>query len=304
MIKKYGLGLFFYVIALLTYFVTRDAYILGNFIYIGTVIIIGLKIYYRPGIKYKNIARSFIQFGVGMYMLVVITLILRENVQLEAFLINILAILGGNIAAFTTASVMHYFVAKTIGVIAIGRNWCGWACWYPAIFELFPYRKSKGRHRKLQIIPYITLCITILLAVSIFFNSNLREKYNIHVIGITLISAAVYYIIGVILIFVTKDNRAICKYFCPVPIIQKIFMPISLFYIKTNINKCIDCKKCEKQCGMDINITKYIANNQNVTAPSCIQCRKCVESCKMGALTIGFGLKKGKSKEYINYYKE
>ncbi len=300
--QKIGFGCFFYVVAFLVFFFTHDYYLLFNFLYIGTITIIGFFLYFSLEKEKKEFARVFVQFGIGMYMVVLVAIIWRENIQIEAFLINLLTILGGDMAAFASASIMHYLVAKTIGVIAIGRNWCGWACWFPAIFDILPFKQSKGRIRKLEKVKYFTFIVSIIISVWIFTSDIRMNFYHENIVSIILVSLAIYYIIGIILIMKLKDNRALCKYFCPVPVLQKIFMPFSIFYIKVEADKCVGCKSCERNCGMDINITKYIDEKCNVTSKDCIQCRKCVEHCHYDALTIGVGLnKKGKIVEHIRY---
>lgn len=295
------LGVVFYLIAGASYLFTRDLILLFNFIYIGTVVIFGLAFYSRLQNNKKEKARRFIQFFVGMYMVIVVGYVWEENIQLESFIINLLAIIGGDVGAFATASILHYLIAKTIGVSIIGRNWCGWACWFPAILNLFPYKESKGRIRKLEFIPYVNLIATILISCYIYYNEYNYGNYKSNIRVFIFTSLGIYYTIGIVMTLLLKDNRAICKYFCAVPIIQKIFMPLSIFYIKLDKDRCIDCKLCEKVCSMDVNITKYRDEGLNVTAKSCIQCRKCVESCPKKALSIKANLKRGKTREFINY---
>ncbi len=299
--QKIGVGCFFYIVALVVFFFTYDYYLLFNFFYIGTVTIIGLLLYFSLEKEKKEIARIFVQFGIGMYMVILVAIVWRENIQIESFLINLLMILGGDVMVITSASIMHYLVAKTIGVIAIGRNWCGWACWFPAIFDLLPFKQSKRRIGKLEKIKYFTFIISILISVWILTSDNRINFYYKHVVSFICVSLAIYYIIGIILIVVLKDNRALCKYFCPVPVLQKLFMPLSIFYIKVEPEKCVGCKSCERSCGMDIEITKYVDEKRNVTSKDCIQCRKCVEHCHFDVLSVGMGLKKGKTVEHIRY---
>lgn len=298
-----GFGGLFYLIAIIIFLISRSLILLFNFIYIGTAIVFGFYLYYSLPNKKKYISRNFTKLAVGMYMIFIVAFYWQENIQIESFIFNVLSIIGGNIGVFATASILHYLIAKTVGVTIIGRNWCGWACWYPAIFDLFPYKQSKGRIKKLSILPYINLIITLLVAIYVFYNKNYYSFYKNNIVSCIFASITIYYSIGLSFTVIFKDNRAMCKYFCPVAIIQKIFMPLSLFYVQVDSDKCIDCKQCERNCIMDVEITKYVQLNKNVNSKECIQCRKCVEVCPKGAIHIKFNSKRGKTKEYINYKK-
>src|SRR5690349_9039869 len=61
------------------------------------------------------------------------------NVQIEGLF---LTLLSGTVAS----ALVHYAVAKIGGPFLFGRIWCGWACWFAAVFDLLPYRRSPGRH--------------------------------------------------------------------------------------------------------------------------------------------------------------
>ena len=55
-----------------------------------------------------------------------------------------------------------------------------------------------------------------------------------------------YYIVGIILAFRFKDNRAFCKYICPVTVFLKPMSYFSAARIKCDKEKCISCGKCKK----------------------------------------------------------
>lgn len=66
-----------------------------------------LSFLYIKGFKY---ARNFILLAIGLYMLVYLGIIKRENMQIEGFWYYLL---GGTF----TAAVLHYGVAKIFGLI-------------------------------------------------------------------------------------------------------------------------------------------------------------------------------------------
>ncbi|MFC1957197.1 4Fe-4S binding protein [Chloroflexota bacterium] len=77
---------------------------------------------------------------------------------------------------------------------------------------------------------------------------------------VKLVGNVLYYGIAIALAFALKDNRAFCKYVCPITSMLKVTSRFSLFKIAGNIDKCNDCGACDKICPMDIRITDYIKN--------------------------------------------
>ena len=93
-----------------------------------------------------------------------------------------------------------------------------------------------------------------------------------------------------LLAYFLKDNRAFCKYICPVSVIQKVTSRFALLKMVIDPKKCINCGKCEKVCMMDIKLLEYKNNNQRVLSTECIGCSTCIYECPKEAvkLTIGF----------------
>ena len=97
-----------------------------------------------------------------------------------------------------------------------------------------------------------------------------------------LIGNILYYIIGISLAYALKDNRAFCKYICPITVFLKPASYFSLVRIKCNAEKCISCGKCKKVCPMDVDVTDNSRNRQYGT--ECILCMECVKICPKNAL--------------------
>lgn len=83
--KKYlpalGMWLLFETVAVSLWLALGKVFYLLNFSYIGTALALGLALY-AAGWRY---ARHVVQFAVGLYMLVYLGLICRENMQIEGF---------------------------------------------------------------------------------------------------------------------------------------------------------------------------------------------------------------------------
>ncbi|URZ17573.1 hypothetical protein CLFE_036260 [Clostridium felsineum DSM 794] len=262
----------FIVIAITLWITTCKTFYLFNFIYIGSVVFIGLLLLTR---QYRY-ARLFVQVGVGLYMLIYLGIILGENMQIEGFFYYLF--LGVFQAAY-----IHYLVAKIAGPLIFGRGWCGYACWTTMILDLLPYKvPQKPRIEKLQFVRYIVFIGSFFLvaALSIFHVSNLGKIMNL----MFIVGNVVYYFVGIVLAIILKDNRAFCKYICPVTVLIKPASYFSLTRIKVDKDKCVNCKRCIKTCPMNVDMLNPKRKRRNGT--ECILCLECLKVCPKKAIKV------------------
>ncbi|MGB5823572.1 MAG: 4Fe-4S binding protein [Proteocatella sp.] len=66
-------------------------------------------------------------------------------------------------------------------------------------------------------------------------------------------------------------ERPWCKYACPFGALIGLTNFFSIFKIRRNLNSCIDCKKCDKICPMNITIS----DKNTVMDHQCIRCGQC-----------------------------
>lgn len=262
---------FFELVAVILYLTTKNLFYLLNFSYIGTCITVGSYLYMN-NIKY---ARNVVQFAVGLYMLIYLGIISNENMQIEGFWYYLF------LGVFE-AAVIHYLVAKIIGPIIFGRGWCGYACWTGMILDLLPYKVPKEKRKKLGFIRYITFSLSFIF-VAILFIFKFDNLSNI-MFWAFIIGNVIYYITGISLAFIFKDNRAFCKYICPITIFLKPTSYFSLIRVKRDKDKCINCKKCIKSCPMNVDMLDNSRKRKNAT--ECILCNNCVRNCPKKALHL------------------
>ena len=270
--KKYRtaiiLFLVFEAIAVGLWQATGNMFYLMNFSYIGTAIGVGGALMAADW-KY---GRELTQFMVGTYMLVFLGLICQENMQIEGFWYYAASgIFGG--------ALLHYIIAKIIGPLFFGRGWCGYACWTAMILDLLPYKNPRGDRRRLGFIRYIMFALSLILVVALFATGKAT-----HSIMFTLFVAGnvFYYVAGIILAFLFRDNRAFCKYICPVPVFLKPMSYYARLRIRCNESKCIKCGKCLKVCPMDVEVCNDSRRRKNAT--ECILCQRCTKVCPVKAL--------------------
>lgn len=250
---------------------TKNRFYLYNFTYIGTCLAIGVYLYAHK-VKY---ARNLVQFAVGSYMLIYLGIICRENMQIEGFWYYLF------LGVFE-AAVIHYFVAKIFGPLFFGRGWCGYACWTAMVLDLLPYKVPRSPRKKLGFIRYLVFIFSFIFVSSLFiFKVNNIENI---MFWSFIIGNVLYYTIGIALAFIFKDNRAFCKYICPVSIFLKPASYFSVLRVKCDTEKCISCGKCKRVCPMNVDVPNNCRKRKNGT--ECILCTKCIDECPKKALHL------------------
>ena len=287
-LKKYRIPVTLFVlfetIGVLFTIIFKHVFYIINFSYIGFFVALTAGLI----IAGKRKARIVSELAVGLYMLVFLGIMDRENMQLEGFFF--FALMGVFMAA-----VIHYAVAKIAGPFIFGRAWCGYACWTAMILDLFPYKVPKNpRVKKLGLLRILVFALSLAYFIFIYFHYNMTRdveniKYNMNNIMYTSFIAGniIYYVIGIAFIFIFKDNRAFCKYFCPVTVFLKPCSYFSLLRVRVNHEKCVSCKKCVKICPMNVDMLDNKFSRKNGT--ECIQCMECVQGCPKKALSWRFG---------------
>ena len=274
--RKYAgpIGMFclFEAIAVTLWLAKDNLFYLFNFTYIGGALALGMLLYIR---RWKY-ARHVVQFLVGGYMLVYLGVICRENMQIEGFWYYLFS-------GVFEAAVIHYAVAKIFGPLLFGRGWCGYACWTAMVLDLLPYKEPQQPGKKrLGWIRY-ALFAGSLLFVGALFVFDVAGKEQILWISF-LAGNALYYAVGIALALAFRDNRAFCKYICPVTVFLKPTSYFSLLRVKCNEEKCVSCGKCRKVCPMNVNPSANSRKRENAT--ECILCLRCVEECPKKALKL------------------
>lgn len=253
-----------------TLWLTKDnIFYLFNFSYIGISVSLGVFLFTA---KYKY-ARRVAQLLVGTYMLVYLGLIEDENMQIEGFWYYLFT------GVFEAATI-HYAVAKIFGPLIFGRGWCGYACWTAMILDLLPYKRPSGPRKNIGWIRYVTFTLSITFVASLFLahvGNMERIMFWAFIVGNIL-----YYAVGIALAVVFKDNRAFCKYICPVTVFLKPMSYFSLLRVQCDREKCVSCGKCKTVCPMDVDITDNSRKRKNGT--ECILCFECAKSCPKGAI--------------------
>ena len=195
----------------------------------------------------------------------------------------------------------------------LGRFVCGWLCPFGLVQDLLnkiPFFKKITTFRGDKVLRYLKYVILLVFVILLplfllddygtstpFFckyicpsgmlfggipltavNESIRESagwlftYKGIILAVTVFLSVIIY-------------RPFCKYICPLGAVYALFNKVSVLRIRNDAEKCIDCKKCEKVCKMNINVLT------DLNSPECIRCGLCVVNCPTGSLTMNFSLK-------------
>lgn len=274
----------FWTLAIVLWQAKDNIFYLFNFGYIGSAVGFGIGLYTYWPRKRKPSARRISQLLIGIYMLGFLGFIEKENMQLEGFFFYLLS-------GFFAGSVIHYLVAKIFGPILFGRGFCGWACWTAMILDYLPFKQNKSGRiaAKWELLRYIHFGLSLsLISVLWFYFSYRPNPMDKSELAWLIGGNTLYFASAIIMAFWLKDNRAFCKYLCPITLMLKITSRFSLLKIEGSKEKCTQCGSCSQSCPMDINIMAYVQEGQRVLSTECIFCLTCTTKCPEGILDDTF----------------
>ncbi len=212
----------------------------------------------------------------------------------------------------------HYFSYYVIGILIfigalIGRLVCGFLCPFGLVQDLlhkipFPKKiRTLPKEKYLVKIKYFILLMFVILMpmfiVNFIGNGDpffcklicpvgtleggiplvLFQKIFRNAIGFLFAWKVTLLIITIVLSIIVY--RPFCKMICPLGAIYSLFNRVSLYRYVVDMNKCIGCKLCSKNCYMNVDPVK------ESNALECIRCGKCKVVCPVNAITSGFMLR-------------
>lgn len=187
--------------------------------------------------------------------------------------------------------------------ILFGPVFCGWVCPLGTVQEFVgkigkKIFKNKYNHfityqldKYLRFLRYaVAVWVIYITAVSgkLLF-SNIDPYHALFNFWTSEITIAGIVVLSLTLLASLFVERPWCKYTCPFGAILGLTNFVRIFKLRRNEETCIGCKKCTKECPMNIDV----ATQETIKDHQCISCLKCTsESACPVEHTVQFNTKK------------
>ena len=202
---------------------------------------------------------------------------------------------GSILGSFSIASMIVLWLGA---VLALGRGFCSWGCFFGGLEDGFSRIRRKPWIRNIAdrwtYLPYAVLAVVVVLSavllspfhcewlcpfktVTEYFEVNSFERMLQAVIFIGLFGALV------VILPVLSRRRTQCGLFCPMGAFQSFFNKVNPFEISVAGDQCNNCGKCIRQCPTFSIDPKSLSTGR--TRISCMKCGKCVDECPAGAIS-------------------
>lgn len=214
-----------------------------------------------------------------------------QIVRLTIQLAYIALVIGGLFTVLRPLSLV-----LLIASLVFGNFFCGWICpfgtmqdFVSRISSLFIKNKFKMPYsigKYLQFIRYVLAVILMLTlgraAGALPFNSYIVSLKFLGGREVEFLAAGFFVLFLVISILF---ERPFCNYLCGEGVRFGIASFTRIFSIKRKNETCVQCKKCDSVCPMNISVSTV----NHVRNAQCINCFNCISSCpKKGAIRFEF----------------
>lgn len=208
----------------------------------------------------------------------------------------------GGLQHFIVLRQIPFYVLGLFGTVGmvVGRMSCGWVCPFGFLQDLL-YKIKSFKFKLPRFFSYLKYAVLVGVAVVVVFLTG--EPWFCKICpdgqilaGIPLVLADrtgdlkalvgwnFYMKIGIlvsVVLLAIPVKRVFCRVLCPIGAIYAVFNRLSLFKLKVEKTKCIECNSCQMVCPMDVPVWQSPNNTD------CIRCLDCVKKCPTRALKYG-----------------
>jgi len=190
--------------------------------------------------------------------------------------------------------------------LLFGPVFCGWICPFGTVQEFVGkigrkiFKKEYNNFipsvidKPLRYLRYVILLLVVVntaISGKLLF-SNFDPYFALFNIWSSEVTRLSLLVLGLTLIGSLFVERPWCKYLCPFGALLGIFNFFRIVKLKRNEKTCINCKKCDQACPMNIDIS----TSKTITDHQCISCLLCTDemACPVSN-TLSFSLLESKS---------
>jgi polyferredoxin/uncharacterized protein with FMN-binding domain len=186
------------------------------------------------------------------------------------------------------SSVFWIIGGALLSAMVLGSVFCGWICpfgGYQDIISRIGKKIFKNKHNNFldsEVDKYLRWFRYIVLAWVIYMSAksaitvleSLNPYHSLLNLFVGEFAAEGLFILGIITISSLFIQRPWCKYFCPYGALLGISNSIRFISIRRNPETCINCKRCDKACPMNITVSE----NKVIRDVQCISCMECTSN--------------------------
>jgi len=223
-------------------------------------------------------------------------------IPVTIFYISPIVLMMGAAEGIATGSMILLILLFVLSFF-VARLWCGWLCpmgaWQEICSPVIKHTVQEGWRKYLK---YGIAALWLgMLALTLITAGGFRsvDPFYGTVNGISISSPDVLMIVLVIfaIIFVTAfltGRRGFCNVLCPMAVVMIAGRKIRNLVrwpalgLTADAERCIDCKKCSKECPMGLDVNGMVRSGEMENA-DCILCANCADTCPKGAIEYGMG---------------
>ena len=192
------------------------------------------------------------------------------------------------------------FTSFIILAIVGNKMICGWACPFGALQELIYsipiLRKIKNKRLPFVFTNTIRTCLFITMLLFLFGVVGGRRgfviyhylnPFNLFNLDFEAFSILLTVIIVSLVSFIAY--RPFCQFICPFGLISWIAERFSIFRVRIDKEKCIQCGACIKACPLGAAEGRL---NRKILPADCFSCARCLNVCPVDAIQYASFLKK------------
>jgi ferredoxin len=177
---------------------------------------------------------------------------------------------------------------------------CGWACPFGALQELI-YHIPILRKLKKRKIPFIvsnTIRAVLFVVMLLFLFGIVGGRkgfvvyhyvnpFNLFDFDIETVSVGATIVVAVVASF--GFYRPFCQFICPFGLLSWLLERVSIFHIKIDRDRCIQCGACINACPLDAAKGRVA---EKMFPADCFSCARCLNVCPADAIDYGLVCKK------------